>query len=87
MSRGCAVLAQAHERRETYIGEKLADGDWIFSNLENIDPAKLREACHAIADEDGVQAYVYLRRQFELVAGNEYDRRIQQDVEVDPIDA
>jgi hypothetical protein len=42
MSRGCAYLADEFTRRESFVGNRLVDGDWIFSNLENIDPAKLR---------------------------------------------
>lgn len=74
MSRGCAYLADEFTRRESFVGNRLVDGDWIFSNLENIDPAKLREACHAIADQDGVQAYVVLRRELELTAGREFTK-------------
>jgi len=75
MSRGCAYLADAFTRRESFVGNRLADGDWIYSNLENIDPAKFKDACHAIADQDGVQAYVILRRELELAAGREFDKR------------
>lgn len=74
MARGCAYLADEFIRRESFVGNRLVDGDWIFSNLENIDPAKLWEACHAIADQDGVQAYVVLRRELELAAGREFTK-------------
>jgi hypothetical protein len=78
MSRGCAYLADEFTRRESFVGNRLVDGDWIFSNLENIDPAKLREACHAIADQDGVQAYVILRRELELAAGREFQKMTKE---------